>query len=77
MAQAAQNYDSDPPRRPRLSSDEQRIADAVVAALQSELKPMKETQEQHTKILKNIQQEIRGLNKILANEGFIPDNPDL
>lgn len=77
MAQAAQNYDSDPPRRPRLSSDEQRIADAVVAALQPELNSIKDTQEQHTKILTNIQQEMRGLNKILANEGFIPDNPDL
>ena len=77
MAKAAQHYDTDPQRGPRLSTDEQRIADAVVAALTVELKPIKDTQEQHTKILKNIQQEMRDINKILAIEGFIPENPDI
>lgn len=77
MAQAAQHYDTDPQRPPRLTSDEQRIADAVVAALRSELQPIKDTQEQHTKILENIQLEMRGVNKILAGAGLIPDNPDI
>ena len=77
MAQATQHYDTDPPRRPRLSPDEQRIADAVVVALQSELKPIKDTQEQHTKILENIQQEMRGVNRILAGAGLIIDDPDI
>ena len=77
MAQAAHQYDPDPQRHPRLSPDEQRIADAVVAALQTELQPIKETQEQHTKILVNIQLEMRHVNRILAGAGLIPDNPDL
>ncbi|MCY3798051.1 MAG: hypothetical protein OXG23_09695 [Chloroflexi bacterium] len=77
MAQATQHYDTDPQRPPRLTSDEQRIADAVVAALRSELQPIKDTQEQHTKILENIQLEMRGVNRILAGAGLIPDNPDI
>ncbi len=77
MAQAAQHFDPDPQPQPTLSSDERRIANAVVAALQSELKPIKDTQEQHTKLLENIQQEMRGVNQILAGEGLIPDNPDI
>ena len=55
MAQAAQPYDNDPQQYPRLSSDEQRIADAVIAALRSELQPMRDTLEQHTELLANIQ----------------------
>ena len=51
MAQAAPQYDSDPQRLPSLSPDEQRIANAVIAALQSELKPIRDTLEQHTRIL--------------------------
>lgn len=105
MAQSAPHQDTDPQRYPRLSPDEQRIANAVVAALQSELQPIKDTLQQHTvtlqqhtetlqqhtetlqqltetlaqhsKILAVIQQEMRGVNKILAAEGFIPDNPDI
>ena len=84
MAQAAQHYDTDPQRHPKLSPDEQRIADAVVAALRSELQPIKDTQAQHTeilaqhtRILNDIQQEMRDVNKILASEGLIPDNPDI
>ncbi len=91
MAQAAPQYDSDPQRLPSLSPDEQRIANAVIAALQSELKPIKDTQEQfqgtleqmqgtleqHTKILDNIQLELRDINKILAGAGLIIDDPDI
>lgn len=77
MAEAAHHYDSDPQQYPRLSPDEQRIADAVVSALRSELNPIKETQEQHTKILEDIQLELRHVNKILADAELIPDNPDL
>ncbi len=77
MAQAAQHYDSGPQRQPRLSSDEQRIANAVVAALQSELTPIKDTLEQHSKMLENIQREIRDINKILADAELIPYNPDI
>ena len=91
MAQAAQHYDTDPQRHPKLSPDEQRIADAVVAALRSELQPIKDTQAQHTeilaqhteilaqhtKILNDIQQEMRDVNKILAGAGLILDDPDI
>ncbi|MCE2471958.1 MAG: hypothetical protein J4G18_08665 [Anaerolineae bacterium] len=84
MAQAAPQYDSDPQRLPSLSPDEQRIANAVVAALRSELQPMKETLEQHTqileqhsKILANVQLELRDINKILAGAGLIIDDPDI
>ncbi len=83
MAQPAQHFDTDPQRLPSLSPDEQRIANAVVAALQSELKPMKDTLEQHsqileqhTKILANVQLELRDINKILAGAGLIIDDPD-
>ena len=83
MAQTTPQFDEDPQQLPSLSPDEQRIANAVVAALQSELKPIRETQEQHSQILAqhskflaNIQLELRDINKILAAEGFIPDNPD-
>ena len=69
---------------PVLSPDEQRIANAVVAALRSELQPMKETLEQHTqileqhsKILANVQLELRDINKILAGAGLIIDDPDI
>lgn len=77
MAQAAPQYDSDPQRLPSLSPDEQRIANAVVAALRPELQPMKETLEQHTKIIENVQLELRGINKILAGAGLIIDDPDI
>ena len=84
MAQAAQQFDSEPQRLPSLSPDEQRIANAVVAALQSELKPIKDTLEQHTqileqhsKILANVQLELRDINKILAGAGLIIDDPDI
>ena len=76
MAQAAHHFDLDPQRQPRLSSDEQRIASAVVAALKPELNAIIGTQEQHTKLLDNIQQEMRGVNKILAGAGLILDDPD-
>ena len=97
MAQTTPQFDEDPQQLPSLSPDEQRIANAVVAALQSELKPIRETQEQHSKILEqhskilaqhsqilaqhakileSIRLELRDINKILAAEGFIPDNPD-
>lgn len=52
--------------------------------LREELRPMKETQEQHTQLLRSIdkrlavlEQGMRGVNEILAKEGFIPDNPDI
>jgi len=83
MAQPAQHFDTDPQRLPSLSPDEQRIANAVIAALQSELKPIKDTLEQHTqileqhsKILSNVQLELRDINKILAGAGLILDDPD-
>ena len=97
MAHTAPQLDDDPQQLPSLSPDEQRIANAVVAALQSELKPIRETQEQHSqilqqhsqilqqhsqilqqhaKLLESIRLELRDINKILAAEGFIPDNPD-
>ncbi len=91
MAQAAPQYDSDPQRLPSLSPDEQRIANAVIAALQSELKPIRDTLDQHTqildqhtqifeqhsKILANVQLELRDINKILAGAGLIIDDPDI
>ena len=65
MAQPAQHFDTDPQRLPSLSPDEQRIANAVVAALQSELKPMKDTLEQHTKILEQHSQILEQHSQIL------------
>lgn len=83
MAQASHHYEPDSQQFPRLSADEQRIANAVVAALRPELKTIKDTQEQHTntlgqhtKILNNLQQEMRGVNSILAGAGLIIDDPD-
>lgn len=90
MAQASHHYEPDSQQFPRLSADEQRIANAVVAALRPELKTIKDTQEQHTKtlgqhtkilgqhtkILNNLQQELRGVNSILAGAGLIIDDPD-
>ena len=69
MALASHQHEPDPQHYPRLSPYEQRIANAVVAALQSELQPIKDTLEQHTKILNNLQQEMRGVNRILAGAG--------
>ena len=77
MAQASQHYDSGPQQTPSLSPDEQRIANAVVAALQSELTPIRDTLEQHSKMLDNIQREISDINKILADAELIPYNPDI
>ena len=77
MALPAQQSDGEPRRSIQLSQPEQRIADAVVAAIRDELKPIKDTQNQHSKILENIQLEMRGVNKILAGAGLIPDNPDI
>ena len=77
MALPAQHSDDEPKRSIQLSPPEQRIADAVVAAIRDELKPIKDTQNQHSKILENIQLEMRGVNKILAGAGLIPDNPDI
>ncbi len=76
MVQAAHDFDAEPKRFSGLSPDEQRIANAVVAALQSELKPIRDTQEQHTKILTRIEQEMRGVNKVLAGARLILDDPD-
>ena len=105
MALTSHQHEPDPQQYPRLSPDEQRIANAVVAALRPELKTIRETQEQHTKtleqhsktleqhsktlkqhtetleqhtkILNNLQQEMRGVNRILAGEGLILDDPDI
>lgn len=80
MVSPAQHSDTEP--RPSIQSSqssqpEQQIADAVVAAIRHELEPIKNTQEQQTKILRNIQQELRDVNKILASAGLILDNPDI
>ena len=77
MALPAQHSNDEPKRSIQLSPPEQRIADAVAAVIREELKPIKETQDQHSKILQNIQQELRGVNKILASAELIPDNPDI
>ena len=77
MAQAAQQFDPDPQRHLRLSSDEQRIANAVVAALRPELEKIIDTQKPHTKPLDDVQRDMRGVNKILAGEGLILDDPDI
>ncbi len=84
MALPVQPSDSETRRPIQLSSQERRIADAVVAAIREELQPIKDTQEehsqileQHSKILRNIQLEMRHINKILADADLIPDNPDL
>ncbi len=98
MALTSHQHEPDPQQYPRLSPDEQRIANAVVAALRPELKTIRETQEQHTqtleqhsktlkqhtetleqhtKILNNLQQEMRGVNRILAGAGLIIDDPDI
>ncbi|MYD10323.1 MAG: hypothetical protein F4X02_09805 [Chloroflexi bacterium] len=67
MAQTAPQYDADPKPFPSLSPDEQRIANAVVAALQSELKPIRETQEQHSKILEQHSKILEQHSELLAN----------
>ncbi len=84
MALTSHQHEPDPQQYPRLSPDEQRIANAVVAALRPELKTIRETQvqhtqtlEQHTKILNILQQEMRGVNRILAGAGLIIDDPDI
>ena len=77
MALTSHQHEPDPQQYPRLSPDEQRIANAVVAALRPELKTITDTQEQHTKILSNLQQEMRGVNRILAGAGLIIDDPDI
>ena len=77
MALPVQHSDSEPKRSIQLSQREQLIADAVVAAIRDELKPIKDTQNQHSKILQNIQLEMRGVNRILASAELIPDNPDI
>ncbi len=91
MALTSHQHEPDPQQYPRLSPDEQRIDNAVVAALRPELNTIRETQEQHTqileqhsqtleqhtKILNNLQQEMRGVNRILAGAGLIIDDPDM
>ncbi len=84
MALTSHQHEPDPQQYPRLSPDEQRIANAVVAALRPELKTITDTLEQHTqtleqhtKILNNLQQEMRGVNRILAGAGLIIDDPDI
>ena len=77
MVSPAQHPDTEPRPPIQLSPPEQRIANAVTAAIRDELKPIKDTQIQHTKILLNVQQEMRDINKILASAGLIPDNPDI
>ena len=68
MAQTAPQYDADPKPFPSLSPDEQRIANAVVAALQSELKPIRETQEQHSKILEQHSELLANIQPILDTQ---------
>ncbi len=92
MAESAPYHDNEPRRSPvTVATNESSIANAIIAALrpemekmlQSELQPIlkdlqsiKDTQEQHTKLLTDIRLDIKGVNKVLADNDLIPDHPD-
>ena len=59
-----------------LADDEQRIARAVVAALSPRLKRIEETVVSNGKRLGVLEQEMRGVNKIFAANGFIIPDAD-
>ncbi len=59
-----------------LSKEGKDIAKAVVAALQPKLSNIQETQDLHTKVLEKIQQDIRGINRVLSDNKLIIDDPD-
>ncbi|MCY4466902.1 MAG: hypothetical protein OXE46_15335 [Chloroflexi bacterium] len=84
MAQSARQFDNEPPRQPVLSPNEQRIANAVVAALSPRLNSIDNRLDSIDNRLDSIdkrldvlEQEMRGVNKILAAAELIPDNPDI
>ena len=78
MAQPAHDFDGGVRRSvPKLTVDEQRIADAVIASIRDELMPINDNLKSIDKRLESIEQEMKGVHKIFAANGFIvPDLDD-
>lgn len=71
----APDYDPNPLSGPRLSSDERRIAQAVVNALSPTLKRIEDKVDSNGKRIGVLEQQMRGVFQIFADNGFImPDH---
>lgn len=70
-----QDYDSNPLSGPRLTADERRIAQAVVNALSPALKRIEDKVDSNGKRIGVLEQQMRGVFQIFADNGFImPDH---
>ncbi len=73
--QPAQDYDGGVRRPvPKLTTDEQRIANAIAMVIRTELKPILESMD---KRLGSIEQQMKGVHEIFAaNDFIVPDLDD-
>ena len=69
------DHDHNPLRGPRLSSDERRIAQAVVNALSPTLKRIEDKVDSNGKRIGVLEQQMNGVFQIFTDNGFImPDH---
>ncbi len=85
MAQPVWDYDQEPKQGvpSNLSSNEQRIANAVVAALKPSLKRIEDKVDSNSELIKSngkrldaLEQQMRGVHKIFEMNEFIIPSPD-
>lgn len=77
MITAINQHNDQPRPQPKLIKEEQRIADAVVIELTPILNRIRDKVEENGRLLEVLERQVRGINKILASENMIPDDPDL